>query len=119
MRTNLMVANLTGREIVIVDRYVNIIKTFPPCLTEEPMRAEVTLRRQKRIDGVKLSKLYYKINMTDDEINELIRKYDGIIVSKITAECLKELGYTEGIYITGRKFYKYGEFLGVKELCIL
>ena len=83
------------------------------------MRAEVTLRRQKRIDGVKLSKLYYKINMTDDEINELIRKYDGIIVSKITAECLKELGYTEGIYITGRKFYKYGEFLGVKELCIL
>ena len=114
-----MVANLTGREIVIVDRCGNIIKTFPPCLTEEPMRAEVTLRRQKKIDGVKLSKLFYKINFTDDEINELIRKYDGIIVSKITAECLKDRGYRENIYITGRKFYESGEFIGVKELCIL
>ena len=83
------------------------------------MRAEVTLRRQKKIDGVKLSKLFYKINITDDEINELIRKYDGIIVSKITAECLKDRGYRENIYITGRKFYESGEFIGVKELCIL
>ena len=77
------------------------------------------IKKTKKIDGVKLSKLFYKINFTDDEINELIRKYDGIIVSKITAECLKDRGYCENIYITGRKYYERGELIGVKELCIL
>lgn len=66
-----------------------------------------------------MSKLFYKINFTDDEINELIQKYDGIIVSKITAECLKDRGYRENIYIKGRKYYERGELIGVKELCIL
>ena len=45
--------------------------------------------------------------------------YEGIIVSKITAECLRELGYTENVYITGRKFYLHGKMIGVRELCVL
>ena len=114
-----MLANLTGHDICIVDRYGNILTTIKPCEAEEPLRAEVTMRRQKKIEGIKLTKLYYRSNITERKMQELLTKYDGIIVSKITAECLKELGYTEKVYITGRKFYKYGEFLGVKELCIL
>lgn len=112
-------ANLTGHNIDIVDKQGNIIKTIYPCTTEEPLRAGVTLRRQRKIEGIKLTKLYYRSNITERKMNELLHKYDGIIVSKITAECLKELGYTKGIYITGRKFYQHGEFIGVKELCIL
>lgn len=119
MRTNLMLANLTGHDICIVDKFGDIVTIIKPCETEEPLRAEVTMRRQRKIEGIKLTKMYYRSNITEGKMSELLNKYEGIIVSKITAECLKELGYTEGIYITGRKFYKYGEFLGVKELCML
>lgn len=114
-----MLANLTGHNIYIVDRYGTVVTTIQPCEMEEPLRAEVTMRRQKKIEGIKLTKLYYRSNITEIKMQELLNKYDGIIVSKITAECLKELGYTDNIYITGRKFYKHGEFIGVKELCIL
>ena len=114
-----MLANLTGHNIYIVDRYGTVVTTIQPCEMEEPLRAEVTLRRQKKIEGIKLTKLYYRSNITEIKMQELLNKYDGIIVSKIMAECLKELGYTDNIYITGRKFYKHGEFIGVKELCIL
>lgn len=114
-----MLANLTGHDIYIVDRHGNIVTTIHPCETEETLRAEVTMRRQKKIEGIKLTRLYYKSNITERKMQELLNKYDGIIVSKITAECLKELGYTDKIYITGRKFYKHGELIGVKELCIL
>lgn len=114
-----MLANLTGHDIYIVDRHGTVVNTIQPCETEEPLRAEVTLRRQKKFEGIKLTKLYYKSNITERKMQELLNKYDGIIVSKITAECLKELGYTDKIYITGRKFYKHGELIGVKELCIL
>lgn len=69
--------------------------------------------------GIRVSKLFYYSNITESKIKSLLSKYDGIIVSKITAECLKELGYNKKIYITGRKFYKNNEFLGVRELCIL
>lgn len=114
-----MLANLTGHDIYIVDKYGNIVTTIQPCETEEPLRAEVTMRRQKKIEGIKLTKLFYNSNITERKMQELLNKYDGIIVSKITAECLKELGYIDKIYITGRKFYRHGELIGVKELCIL
>lgn len=111
--------NLTGHKIDFVDKKGNIINTIYPCDTEEKLRVEVSVRRYKKIDGIKVSKLFYYSNITEHKIKSLLSKYDGIIVSKITAECLKELGYTKGIYITGRKFYKNNEFLGVKELCVL
>lgn len=114
-----MLANLTGHDIYIVDRFGNVVTTIKPCETEEPLRAEVTMRGQRKIEGIKLTKLFYTSNITERKMQELLNKYDGIIVSKITAECLKELGHTDKIYITGRKFYKHGELIGVKELCIL
>lgn len=114
-----MLANLTGHDIYIVDRHGTVVTTIKPCETEEPLRAEVTMRRQRKIEGIKLTKLYYRSNITERKMQELLNKYEGIIVSKITAECLKELGYTDKIYITGRKFYRHGELIGVKELCIL
>lgn len=111
--------NLTGHKIDIVDKKGNIIKTINPCKEEEKLRVEVSVRRHKKIDGIRVSKLFYYSNITGSKIKSLLSKYDGIIVSKITAECLKELGYNKKIYITGRKFYKNNEFLGVRELCIL
>ena len=114
-----MLANLTGHNIDIVDKQGNIIKTLFPCDKEEPLRVEVSLRRKRKIEGIKLTKLSYTSNITERKMQELLRNYDGIIVSKITAECLRDLGYTENVYITGRKFYKHGKFIGVKELCIL
>lgn len=114
-----MLANLTGHNIDIVDKQGNIIKTLFPCDKEEPLRAEVSLRKKRKIEGIKLTKLSYTSNITERKMQELLRNYDGIIVSKITAECLRDLGYTENVYITGRKFYKHGKFIGVKELCIL
>ena len=77
------------------------------------------MRRKRKIEGIKLTKLSYTSNITERKMQELLRNYDGIIVSKITAECLRDLGYIENVYITGRKFYKHGKFIGVKELCIL
>ena len=76
-------ANLTGHNIDIVDKQGNIVKTIYPCTTEEPLRAEVILRRQRKIEGIKLTKLYYRSNITERKMNELLYKYDGIIVSKI------------------------------------
>ena len=114
-----MLANLTGHDVVIVDKYGNPTRVIAPCETEEPLRADVSIRRMGKVDGVRLTKINYVSNITKRKMMELFMNYEGIIVSKITAECLRELGYTENVYITGRKFYKHGKFIGVKELCIL
>ena len=114
-----MLANLTGHDITIVDKYGKVIRVIPPCETEEPLRAGVSIRRMGKVDGVRLTKIYYESNITKRKMMELFMNYEGIIVSKITAECLRELGYKENIYITGRKFYLHGKMIGVKELCVL
>lgn len=114
-----MLANLTGHDITIVDKYGKVIRVIPPCETEEPLRADVSIRRMGKVDGVRLTKIYYESNITRRKMMELFMNYEGIIVSKITAECLRELGYKENIYITGRKFYLHGKMIGVKELCVL
>ena len=108
-----MLANLTGHDVVIVDKYGN------PTRVEEPLRADVSIRRMGKIDGVRLTKIHYVSNITKRKMMELFMNYEGIIVSKITAECLRELGYTENVYITGRKFYLHGKMIGVRELCVL
>ena len=114
-----MLANLTGHDITIVDKYGKVIRVILPCETEEPLRADVSIRRMGKVDGVRLTKIYYESNITKRKMMELFMNYEGIIVSKITAECLRELGYKENIYITGRKFYLHGKMVGVKELCVL
>lgn len=114
-----MLANLTGHNVVIVDKYGNHTRVIAPCETEEPLRADVSIRRMGKVDGVRLTKIHYVSNITKRKMMELFMNYEGIIVSKITAECLRELGYTKNIYITGRKFYLHGKMIGVKELCVL
>ena len=114
-----MIANLTGHDVVIVDKYGKPIRVIKPCDKEEPLRADVSIRRMGKVDGIRLTKIYYESNITKRKMLELFMNYEGIIVSKITAECLKELGYTNNVYITGRKFYLHGKMVGVKELCVL
>lgn len=114
-----MLANLTGHDITIVDKYGNPTRVIAPCETEEPLRADVSIRRMDKVDGVRLTKIHYVSNITKRKMMELFMNYEGIIVSKITAECLRELGYTENVYITGRKFYLHGKMIGVRELCVL
>lgn len=114
-----MLANLTGHDVVIVDKYGNPTRVIAPCETEEPLRADVSIRRMGKVDGVRLTKIHYVSNITKRKMMELFMYYEGIIVSKITAECLRELGYTKNVYITGRKFYLHGKMVGVRELCVL
>ena len=114
-----MIANLTGHDVVIVDKYGNPTRVIAPCKTEEPLRADVSIRRLGKVDGIRLTKIHYESNITKRKMMELFMNYEGIIVSKITAECLRELGYTENVYITGRKFYLHGKMIGVRELCVL
>ena len=114
-----MLANLTGHDVVIVDKYGNPTRVIAPCETEEPLRADVSIRRMGKVDGVRLTKIHYVSNITKRKMMELFMNYEGIIVSKITAECLRELGYTENVNITGRKFYLHGKMIGVRELCVL
>lgn len=114
-----MLANLTGHDVVIVDKYGNPTRVIAPCETEEPLRANVSIHRIGKVDGVRLTKIHYVSNITKRKMMELFMNYEGIIVSKITAECLHELGYTENVYITGRKFYLHGKMIGVRELCVL
>lgn len=114
-----MIANLTGHEITLVDRLGNVVQVIEPCPYEEPIRAEVGQRRLGRIEGIRVTKLYYNTNVSKAKMKELLQKYDGIVVSKISAEALREQGFRKGIYITGRKFFLHGEFKGVKELSVL
>lgn len=114
-----MLANLTRHDVVIVDKYGNPTRVIAPCETEEPLRADVSIRRMGKVEGVRLTKIHYVSNITKRKMMELFMNYEGIIVSKITAECLRELGYTENVYITGRKFYLHGKMVGVRELCVL
>lgn len=114
-----MLANLTGHDVVIVDKYGNPTRVIAPCETEEPLRADVSIHRMGKVDGVGLTKIHYVSNITKRKMMELFMNYEGIIVSRITAECLRELGYTENVYITGRKFYLHGKMVGVRELCVL
>lgn len=114
-----MIANLTGHEITLVDRVGNVVQVIEPCAYEEPIRAEVGQRRMGRVEGIRVTKLFYTTNVSKAKMKELLQKYDGIVVSKISAEALKAQGFNKGIYITGRKFYLHGEFKGVKELSIL
>lgn len=114
-----MLANLTGHDVVIVDKYGNPTRVIAPCETEESLRADVSIHRLGKVDGIRLTKIHYVSNITKRKMMELFMNYEGIIVSKITAKCLRELGYTENVYITGRKFYLHGKMIGVRELCVL
>lgn len=72
-------ANLTGHKIDIVDKKGNIVKTLYPCDTEEKLRVEVSVRRYKKIEGIRVSKLFYYSNITEHKIKSLLSKVESSI----------------------------------------
>lgn len=109
------IANLTGHDIMIVDHSGLIIKVIKPCEYEEPIRASITFKNIGHCEGAPLDTINFSCDISDEKMKELQRNYSLIIVSKITAECLKQRGYSD-IYITGRKYFLEGEMIGVRSL---
>lgn len=109
------IANLTGHDIMIVDHNGTITKVIKPCEYEEPIRASITFENIGYCEGAPLDTIYFSCDISDEKMKELQRNYSLIVVSKITAECLKQKGYKD-IYITGRKFFLEGEMVGVRSL---
>ena len=109
------IANLTGHDIMIVDHNGTITKVIKPCEYEEPIRASITFENIVYCEGAPLDTINFSCDISDEKMKELQRNYSLIVVSKITAECLKQRGYKD-IYITGRKFFLKGEMVGVRSL---
>lgn len=109
------IANLTGHDIMIVDHNGTITKIIKPCEYEEPIRASITFENIGHCEGAPLDTIYFSCDISDEKMKELQRNYSLIVVSKITAECLKQRGYSD-IYITGRKYFLEGEMIGVRSL---
>lgn len=109
------IANLTGHDITIINYDGTIIKTIKPCEYEEPIRASITFKNIGHCEGAPLDTINFSCDISDEKMKELQRNYSLIIVSKITAECLKQRGYSD-IYITGRKYFLEGEMIGVRSL---
>lgn len=109
------IANLTGHDITIVNYDGTIIKVIKPCEYEEPIRASTTFKNIGHCEGAPLDIINFSCDISDEKMKELQRNYSLIIVSKITAECLKQRGYSD-IYITGRKYFLEGEMIGVCSL---
>lgn len=109
------IANLTGHDITIVNYDGTIIKVIKPCEYEEPIRASTTFKNIGHCEGAPLDTINFSCDISDEKMKELQRNYSLIIVSKITAECLKQRGYSD-IYITGRKYFLEGEMIGVHSL---
>lgn len=109
------IANLTGHDIMIVDHNGTITKVIKPCEYEEPIRASITFENIGYCEGAPLDTINFSCGISDEKMKELQRNYSLIVVSKITAECLKQKGYKD-IYITGRKFFLEGEMVGVRSL---
>lgn len=109
------IANLTGYDIMIIDHNGLIIKVIKPCEYEEPIQASITFKNIGHCEGAPLDTINFSCDISDEKMKELQRNYSLIIVSKITAECLKQRGYSD-IYITGRKYFLKGEMIGVRSL---
>lgn len=109
------IANLTGHDITIVNYDGTIIKVIKPCEYEEPIRASITFENIGYCEGAPLDTINFYCEISDEKMKELQRNYSLIVVSKITAECLKQKGYSD-IYITGRKYFLEGELIGVRSL---
>lgn len=109
------IANLTGHDITIVNYEGTIIKTIKTCEYEEPIRASIQFESLGHCEGAPLDIITHSCDISDEKMKELQRNYSIIVVSKITAECLKQKGYKD-IFITGRKFFLNGEMVGVRSL---
>ena len=113
------IKNLTGHEITIVDRQGNIIKNIEPDEKLEPLRADFSMVDITYLEGVPVSILSFKVNYPAEDLRRLESEYEALIVSKITAEGLRSIGYRGTLLIAGRKFYQKGELIGVNELSLV
>lgn len=113
------VKNLTGHDITVVDRQGNIIKNIVPDKELEPLRADLCMVDITYLEGVPVSMLSFNINYPAEDLKRLESEYEALIVSKITAEGLRSIGYKGTLLITGRKFYQKGELVGVNELSLV
>lgn len=113
------IKNLTGHDVTIVDRQGNTIKNIEADKELDPLRADFSMVDITYVEGVPVSVLSFKVNYPREELNRLESKYEALIVSKITAEGLRSIGYKGTLLIAGRKFYKRGELVGVNELSLV
>lgn len=108
--------NLTGHDITLVDSSGKVLFVLEPSKREVPLRASYQKMQGTSAEGYPIAYIEFFINLSQERLDELAFTYKNIIVSKITAEALKNQGYKGGIYITGQKFYEKGQLIGVLEL---
>lgn len=60
--------------------------------------------------------LFNFLETSQEKLDGIYFKYEAIVVSKISAEALRKVGYKGTIYIIGKKIYKKGKLVGVKSL---
>lgn len=108
--------NLTGHNINICDHKGNVYKIIPK--SKLKLRAYTNYKTIKELDGIPIDIIDYTITDPFPVIKSLIDNNQYIIVSKITAEALKKKGITEGVLITGRKFYLDDVLIGVRGLSL-
>lgn len=114
-----LIANLTGHEINILNYPdLTLNKVIPICPFEPSLRAYANCLPCDNIEDIPVIKFKYSLKEPLDYLLNLSTKYDGIIVSKITADALISIGYTGAIYITGKKLYRSDGLIGIAELSL-
>lgn len=116
---NLDIVNLTGHEINII-KDGEIVKTIEPSKNERPLRASMSYREIESVNDIPCAIMNFNVVVSEGLLNYYKVAYDGIIVSKLTAEALKKRGYDGDIYITGKNYIdrENGGVLGVKNLSL-
>lgn len=110
------IGNLTGHCVDIVNDDLDVVQQFYVSRMHEALRAEVYYKDEEPLAGCPVIKALFHLNISQKYLRELENCYDAVIVSKITGQCLMELGFRGEIYIPSKMFYKYGKPVGVKKL---
>lgn len=111
-------ANLTGHPIYIVGNDGTHTMTIGECKTIPALRAYS--EGDEYLFNYGKAPVYrknYELDITLKEINAIYSDYDGIIVSKLVADVLKEYGFHKPVYIvSGTKRSSNGAVLGATAL---
>lgn len=110
------IGNLTGHEITILDDNLEVKQSFYVSKYHKPLRAEVYYKDEEPLAGCPVIKALFHLNISQKYLRELENYYDAVIVSKITGQCLIDLGFNGEIYIPSKMFYKLGKPIGIKKL---
>lgn len=111
------IGNLTGHCVDIVNDNLDVVQQFYVSRLHEPLRAEVYYKDEDPLAGCPVIKALFHLNITQTYMHELESYYDAVIVSKITGECLREMGFKGEIYIPSKLYKKNGlTVVGCKKL---